>query len=260
MEAAARAEERALLKMKEKERAKMKDITDIKKDYKKDMLKQGGSSASAASATNGDGVAPPTKGGKIAFVSKKKRKEMEIKEKEERERREKDEKRRREDEERRNKRARNHGGGGNGNNYGNNNNNDTWTHLNNMQVEEIRRHYVGRTEMEIQTDQSRAKEKKRREKRTQFKFQWDASEDTARDADPLYDVSTRKALIKKSLDPLLKTTSNGGGHSTSSARALASETVYSKPLETMTVRDWRIVREDFDIRVRGGRAPNPLRR
>jgi ATP-dependent RNA helicase DDX23/PRP28 len=27
----------------------------------------------------------------------------------------------------------------------------------------------------------------------------------------------------------------------------------------MSVRDWRIIREDFDIRVRGGRAPNPLR-
>ena len=27
----------------------------------------------------------------------------------------------------------------------------------------------------------------------------------------------------------------------------------------MTPRDWRIIREDFDIRVRGGKAPNPLR-
>merc|ERR1740130_1213060 len=33
----------------------------------------------------------------------------------------------------------------------------------------------------------------------------------------------------------------------------------SKKLDEMTSRDWRILREDFDIRVRGGRAPNPLR-
>mmetsp|Transcript_8333 Transcript_8333/g.25818 ORF Transcript_8333/g.25818 Transcript_8333/m.25818 type:complete len:758 (-) Transcript_8333:284-2557(-) len=32
-----------------------------------------------------------------------------------------------------------------------------------------------------------------------------------------------------------------------------------KPLEAMSERDWRIMKEDFDIRVRGGRAPPPLR-
>jgi hypothetical protein len=32
-----------------------------------------------------------------------------------------------------------------------------------------------------------------------------------------------------------------------------------KPLSAMTERDWRIFREDFDIRVKGGKAPLPLR-
>ena len=32
-----------------------------------------------------------------------------------------------------------------------------------------------------------------------------------------------------------------------------------KSLEDMTERDWRIFREDFDIRVQGGRAPRPIR-
>ncbi len=32
-----------------------------------------------------------------------------------------------------------------------------------------------------------------------------------------------------------------------------------KPLEAMTERDWRIFREDFDIRIQGGRATLPLR-
>ena len=34
----------------------------------------------------------------------------------------------------------------------------------------------------------------------------------------------------------------------------------SKSLEEMTERDWRIFREDFDIRIKGGRATLPLRR
>ena len=32
-----------------------------------------------------------------------------------------------------------------------------------------------------------------------------------------------------------------------------------KPLSAMTQRDWRIFREDYDIRIQGGRAVNPLR-
>lgn len=33
-----------------------------------------------------------------------------------------------------------------------------------------------------------------------------------------------------------------------------------KPLEEMKERDWRIFREDFDITLKGGKAPNPLRK
>jgi len=32
-----------------------------------------------------------------------------------------------------------------------------------------------------------------------------------------------------------------------------------KPLDDMNARDWRIMKEDFDIRIRGGKAPPPLR-
>lgn len=32
-----------------------------------------------------------------------------------------------------------------------------------------------------------------------------------------------------------------------------------KPLSAMTQRDWRIMREEFDIHVQGARAINPLR-
>lgn len=45
-------------------------------------------------------------------------------------------------------------------------------------------------------------------------------------------------------------------------KSLGSELSHwsEKKLEDMTDRDWRIFKEDFDIRVRGGRAPHPLRK
>jgi ATP-dependent RNA helicase DDX23/PRP28 len=44
-----------------------------------------------------------------------------------------------------------------------------------------------------------------------------------------------------------------------SSTAVSSSHWSSKPLATMTDRDWRIFREDFDIRIQGGRATLPLR-
>jgi ATP-dependent RNA helicase DDX23/PRP28 len=32
-----------------------------------------------------------------------------------------------------------------------------------------------------------------------------------------------------------------------------------KPLDKMTERDWRIFREDYDILIKGGRVPYPIR-
>eukprot|EP00978_Attheya_sp_CCMP212_P048460 scaffold524323_cov165-Attheya_sp.AAC.1 len=37
------------------------------------------------------------------------------------------------------------------------------------------------------------------------------------------------------------------------------DSVTTKPLAKMTPRDWRIFRENFDIIVKGGKAPPPLR-
>ena len=53
------------------------------------------------------------------------------------------------------------------------------------------------------------------------------------------------------------TTSGGRGNA---LRKIEKSLHWSeKALEDMTERDWRIFREDFDIRVQGGRAPLPLR-
>ena len=230
MEAAKRAEkkaeERALLKQKEKERARLKDVRSMISGHSGQALNLG---KATDSSTNG----------KMVFVSKKRRAEI-AKAKAEAEAKEESEAKKAKTMSK--KAARPH--------------DDQYTHLNNMQVDEIRRHYVGRTEEEIQREQFEKREMIKRAKRTQFKFDWDNNEDTSRDADPLYDISSRKALVKRSRDPLLKPNKPGGGGRQADR---SHHTVYTKPLHEMTTRDWRIIREDFDIRIRGGKAPNPLR-
>jgi len=103
-------------------------------------------------------------------------------------------------------------------------------------------------------------QKKLVNKRTIFKFKWSESEDTSRDADPLYDIMSNKANIRREVDPLILDAMRQQNPAQIQKRKEQQLSVYEKPLTSMGVRDWRIIREDFDIRVRGGRVPNPLRR
>lgn len=157
MEAAARAEERALLRQKERDRAKLGDVSMLAKSSPAVGNVSSSSSSSAPST-----AAPST--GKITFVSKKKRAEMAKREAEEKEKAEADaarekvkEKRKREQD------SRHNGGGQHRNNGGGNGGGQQFHHLNNMQVDEIRRHYIGRTEEEMEQDHNRKKEKKMKE-------------------------------------------------------------------------------------------------
>jgi ATP-dependent RNA helicase DDX23/PRP28 len=142
----------------------------------------------------------------------------------------------------------------------------------------------------------------------QFLFEWNASDDTSRDSNPLYlhrhaaaplfgrgaqggmDPRVQQKQAEAFLEALARrrgqdgAAGGAGGQSavdaapydiSMSASASASavqlqlqrqpqrrapEQHWSeKPLSAMTERDWRIMREDFDIRVRGGRACDPLR-
>mmetsp|Transcript_5983 Transcript_5983/g.11704 ORF Transcript_5983/g.11704 Transcript_5983/m.11704 type:complete len:771 (+) Transcript_5983:122-2434(+) len=119
----------------------------------------------------------------------------------------------------------------------------------------------------------RAERQKRRTKKTTFKFEWDAEEDTFEDDDPLYSISaTKNNGLRR----------NGRYNATPASRvAIASRPFYGggfrkmkmgsndevasvlsvthKPLDKMTARDWRIFRENFDIVVKGGKSPPPLR-
>eukprot|EP00633_Aureoumbra_lagunensis_P002102 CAMPEP_0197295298 /NCGR_PEP_ID=MMETSP0890-20130614/35206_1 /TAXON_ID=44058 ORGANISM="Aureoumbra lagunensis, Strain CCMP1510" /NCGR_SAMPLE_ID=MMETSP0890 /ASSEMBLY_ACC=CAM_ASM_000533 /LENGTH=701 /DNA_ID=CAMNT_0042771211 /DNA_START=43 /DNA_END=2148 /DNA_ORIENTATION=- len=114
-----------------------------------------------------------------------------------------------------------------------------------------------------------------------FKFEWDTSEDTSQDYNPLY-------ANRHKVQPLLGRGYIAGIDLRAQRQNFAQEkeeeeqiNVFSsqrkrrrghdmvdddlshwskKSLEAMTERDWRIMKEDFDIRVRGGRAPYPLRK
>eukprot|EP00953_Heterococcus_sp_UTEX-ZZ885_P010249 5985-Heterococcus_DN1.PRE.1 len=145
-----------------------------------------------------------------------------------------------------------------------------------------------------------------------FQFDWDATDDTSQDTNPLYqdkahinalygrgyiagidmreqrkDSAFVTALMQKRQDEQRRLEQAQGlseqdrrdrervrAAEMSRAQTLASAEAEGtekasiglrgahwtqKPLAAMTERDWRIFREDFDIRVKGGKAPLPLR-
>lgn len=90
-----------------------------------------------------------------------------------------------------------------------------------------------------------------------FKFEWDESEDTLSGfVDPTYQLSDPKPGAS---DRLLRVADERAAKHASVAGGYLDPEV--KPVDMMTERDWRILRENFDIRVRGGGAsvPNPAR-
>lgn len=77
--------------------------------------------------------------------------------------------------------------------------------------------------------------------RSQLLFEWDKSEDTTKGFVPLI---PQEKVSHKTKD-ILETEAMGDWK--------------TKPFEKMTDRDWRIFREDHQIYIRGGKAPNPVR-
>jgi ATP-dependent RNA helicase DDX23/PRP28 len=152
--------------------------------------------------------------------------------------------------------------------------------------------YLGKTAASISAEQEKeppTKKKKKGTKKMTFRFEWDNTDDTLDDADPLY-ASVKPVQEKERLNYHRspgrgRGSSSGGGRYNSNnnhrnsrrpvipedklgkaaKRIMAVDTttnyrdVMSKPLEQMTARDWRIVRENFEISVKGGKAPPPMR-
>jgi len=125
----------------------------------------------------------------------------------------------------------------------------------------------------------REQRQKRRVKKTTFKFEWGAEEDTFEDDDPLYGGATKYSSSKnrnsqqprqgstigrptnyRQQPPLDEGIKFGTKKMRSNYDSVATvHSVVNKPLEKMTPRDWRIYRENYNIVVKGGKSPPPLR-
>uniref|UniRef100_A0A0G4I2C0 RNA helicase n=1 Tax=Chromera velia CCMP2878 TaxID=1169474 RepID=A0A0G4I2C0_9ALVE len=150
---------------------------------------------------------------------------------------------------------------------------------------QIRSHYLGTTEKKQKAVKSSQKSKKR-----VFKFDWDASEDTALgDANPLYKKRVEPQLLfgrgfqggidsrmqrkqNNFYDTLVKRRMQMEGdtemperqHGKDRGRDADSCAHWSeKPLAEMTERDWKIFREDFRIHIKktpsNSEVPLPIR-
>lgn len=145
----------------------------------------------------------------------------------------------------------------------------TQTHLTQSEILDIKKSYLGRDAILDEEERRRVLEQKKKKRKikgkTTFKFEWEPTEDTLAQDDTLYALDISKLKNGganrnggKSVDIL----GSPGKRTRTGPRQLAVtavDTVMAKPISQMNARDWRIFRENFDIRVRGGRAPPPLR-
>ena len=165
-------------------------------------------------------------------------------------------------------------------------------HLSAEQIAAIKKSYLGESALMDEAEERRQLESQRRQrkqkKRTTFKFEWDATEDTAgqeADLEALYGLGggndnnrggprSRTAMMMGGGSGGIPPPRRGGvGFGSRGRRGVGGmgrdplrsddvssvQTVATKPLEKMTARDWRIFRENYDITVKGGKAPSPLR-
>ena len=132
--------------------------------------------------------------------------------------------------------------------------------------------------------------KKRRVRRLnerKFVFEWDASEDTAVDYNPIYkdrhqvqfygrghiagiDIKTQKKDQSKFYGEMLDKRRSETEKAQEKVRLKKEQKRedkqkwddrhwVEKKVDEMTERDWRIFREDYNITIKGGRIPNPYR-
>jgi ATP-dependent RNA helicase DDX23/PRP28 len=125
----------------------------------------------------------------------------------------------------------------------------------------IRKTYLGTSNAKVQEQTALAakpdpkRKKKKGSKKAIFRFEWDNTDDTLDDQDPLYSGSGGMRSSMNTSKKRRNLTNNNANNNNSNS----SKSMYQKPLEEMTTRDWRIYRENYEIVVKGGRAPPPLR-
>lgn len=107
--------------------------------------------------------------------------------------------------------------------------------------------YLGKSAM----GEEKPKKKKRAtgsSKKVNFRFRWDETDDTFAKDDPLYAPAIAKYSAKRQKQDSLM-----------GLEVSNMETVANKPVTAMTMRDWRIFRENYSITVKGGKSPPPMR-
>ena len=159
--------------------------------------------------------------------------------------------------------------------------------------EESRKDVIDLDENELQVLRDRymgIEKKKRRVRRMndkKFVFDWDATDDTSKDFNPIYakrheaqlfgrgliagiDAKTQKKERAAFYDHLLQQRRtelekdrayelDRQQHRKERQKAFDDRHWSEKPLEEMKDRDWRIFKEDFNISTKGGNIPNPIR-
>ncbi|KXJ95748.1 pre-mRNA-splicing ATP-dependent RNA helicase prp28 [Microdochium bolleyi] len=174
----------------------------------------------------------------------------------------------------------------NGNSMGNSRSNKENAKKPNTEEQDVvsmRERYMG---PDLSQSTFSATKKRKRTKREEFKFDWDTQEDTTGDL-ALSDEAQNEANIHKRARALREEAEDPEhgemlarqlvegyyrardlAHEAKMQRERANEVknrkVFSKrwtekTLEEMQARDWRILREDFDISTKGGNVPHPLR-
>ncbi|CAB9522171.1 dependent RNA helicase [Seminavis robusta] len=120
-----------------------------------------------------------------------------------------------------------------------------WSHRAN---EAIKKSYLGKSAEDLEREKAEKRKKARANKKITFRFKWDEEDDTFQEDDPLYTTSQRRGTAAKPKKDKL-----------ASLVSTSVDTVRQKSLGSMTTRDWRILRENYEISVKGGRAPPPMR-
>ena len=142
---------------------------------------------------------------------------------------------------------------------------DSW--LSGKELSSVKESYLGKSASEKEEEAAAKRKKQRSSKKITFKFRWEDEEDTFDDNDPLYNNTSLAAPPMSSSNQHRpgshKRDRNNRWKDTLALRdnhhSQHNSSVQTKPLAKMTPRDWRIVRENYEITVRGGKAPPPLR-
>ncbi|QSL66392.1 hypothetical protein MERGE_000771 [Pneumocystis wakefieldiae] len=146
------------------------------------------------------------------------------------------------------------------------------------EIEDIRKRYLGTNET--------TRRKRRRTAEKKFIFEWDNTDDTSIDVNPIYsnrhtaqflgrgrlagfDDKNKKDYTNSYINVLSRSSNVEDRHRARRMMELEfkkrskiswDDMHWSKkPLELMKERDWRIFKEDFNIISKGGSIPNPIR-